>query len=86
MKAKKTFKVAELVTIVNVRNKLSTCEPEVRRGWNALLEIVLHETGNYEGFGFLNSTLVPPGHKPGITTDPETGAHTFPDETRRYYN
>ena len=39
---KKTIRIANLIALVNEHNRLSTCTPDVRHGWNAILEVVLH--------------------------------------------
>lgn len=50
-----------------------TPEQAYRRGAASVLESILHETGNYHGFGYLDVDR---------TTDPPT----IPDESRRQYN
>ena len=55
-----------------------------RRGVASLLEGVLWETGNYEGFNYLSEGEVPTGELPGIVRN-ETYPHEFPDESRRVY-
>ena len=83
MSKKKTVKVKDLVDLVNSKNRKSTCSAEKRAGWNAFLENVLYETGNYEGFAYLSQSDVPEGQEPGIVwVDSE---RRFPDETRRVY-
>jgi len=49
-----------------------TPEQAYRRGAASVLEGILHETGNYQGFSF---------HNVDHTTDPPT----IPDESRRTY-
>lgn len=66
MATRKTFSVQDLKAKVNHNNRYSTCSREIRQGWNHLLETVLHDTGNYRGFGFLMPGQVPEGHPPGI--------------------
>lgn len=78
----KTVKIAALIEDINRRNKLSICLPEVRQGWNAFLEHVLHITNNYKGFGYLEENEVPAGQKPGVIRGEP---NQFPDETRRFY-
>ena len=82
---RKSIRVSELVREVNRLNRESTCEPAMRAGWNDLLAHVLHETGNYSGFGYLEARDVPAGEKPGIIRDDVSNNHQFPDETRRRY-
>ncbi len=79
----KTFKVCDLIEEVNRINRLSTCDPAMRMGWNTLLEHVLVETGNWEGYRYLTSGGVPFGQLPG--KEEKDGKLTFPDESRRYY-
>ena len=49
-----------------------TPEQAYRRGMASVLELVLHETGNYKGFGYLDIDF---------TVDPPH----IPDESRRVY-
>ena len=63
--SKKTFKVQELLDQVN----LSLASYEERNeisGMISLLEFVLHQTGNYNGFRYLEQREVPDDQKPGI--------------------
>jgi hypothetical protein len=65
---------------------MSTCKPEVRRGWNSFLENVLCHVDAYKGFFFLTAKDVPIGEKPGIIPNHDNpGLTEFPDETRRNY-
>ena len=64
--AKKTISIKRIVEIVNERNEKSTCGKGEREGWNSLLETILLETDNYEGFTFLTDSQVPSTEKPGI--------------------
>jgi len=64
--ARKTLSVETLRSEVNRRNRESTCSPEVRQGWNSILESMLMATGNYRGFRFLTPDKVPDGKAPGI--------------------
>jgi len=79
----KTIKIARLIEKVNTRNQRSTCLPEVRQGWNSLLEDVLLGAGVYAGFNLLTAAEVPPGQEPGIRG--EGLNFTFHDESRRRY-
>ena len=66
---RKTFDIAELLHTVNRRNQSSTCSPEVRQGWNSLLETVLHGADLYNGYGYLMQTDLKDSavnSKPGI--------------------
>lgn len=59
----------------------------MRQGHASLLGKILHDTGNYEGFTYLDATEVPKGELPGIIRNPRVpeGPHEFPDESRRMY-
>jgi hypothetical protein len=88
VRKRRTLDVAELVSEVNRRNRESTCSPEARAGWNALLEEILWATRQYAGYVYLQQPEVPPGEKPGVirdTSGAEYPNHQFPDETRRHY-
>jgi hypothetical protein len=84
MKRRQTVRISDLVLEVNERNAKSTCPPDVRHGWNAMLESILYATDNYAGFGYYSADSVPAGFKPGILRDAENRP-SFPDETRRFY-
>ena len=71
MRTRKTIRVSDLRLKANDMLSLSACSLEKREGVIALLTSVLHETGNYRGFGYLDSTQVPDGHKPGINNLPK---------------
>lgn len=73
-----------LIDTVNHRNRHSTCDPLVRRGWNSILEQALMDANSYAGFGYWKASDLAPGTTPGIQTDND-GNNTFPDETRRFY-
>ena len=72
--SRKTFIIAELVKTVNNSLATSICTPDVRQGMMNMLEDVLHKSGNYNGFQYLNKHDVPGGHKPGINTHYEPKA------------
>jgi hypothetical protein len=78
-----TVSIKGLIEQVNAQNRLSTCAPQVREGWNSILEGVLHAGNVYAGFGYLTHAEVPSGHPAGIVH--EDDGVVFPDETRRYY-
>ncbi|MCK9600958.1 MAG: hypothetical protein M0R06_18090 [Sphaerochaeta sp.] len=80
---RKTVTIQTIVDEVNHRNKVSTCNPQVREGWNALLEGILLETDTYGGYRYLEQCAVPEGQLPGIVRT--MGDPIFPDETRRVY-
>lgn len=63
---RKTVGIADLVALVNRRNRESICKPAVREGWNALLCRVLHAAGVYDGFRYLTAADVPLGCAAGI--------------------
>ena len=69
---KKTFKITELINMVNRMNEESTCSPEVRTGWNCFVEGILMETNTYEGYNFARNAF-----------DPQTGE--IIDDSRRMY-
>lgn len=81
---RKTVKVADLIAKVNHLNRVSTCSPETRQGWNTLLGGMLHSIGRYAGFSYLTDKDVPAGEEPGIRFG--GGGREFPDETRREYH
>jgi hypothetical protein len=80
---KHTIRIADLIALVNERNRVSVCPPDIRHGWNAILEEVLHGADAYKGYGYLTQFDVPTGQQPGMLGSPEN--RTFPDESRRYY-
>ena len=53
MRAKKTIAVERVKNLVNAYLKGENSSTEGRRAVTALLEIILHETGNYNGFNYL---------------------------------
>lgn len=69
---RKTVTVSFVRERVNKMLDLSTCTPEERFGMIAVLEMILHETGNYKGF---NNIL-----EGQICTHKEQ-----PDDSRRHY-
>ena len=89
--ARKTFKVEDLVIAVNrkLRNGIDTID--TRYGMIALIEQVLHDSGNYKGYRFLTQAEIPSSHKPGIHTDTNGDILPYPDrfkdtdDTRREY-
>lgn len=53
---RKTFNIQAMIDMVNTENALSDDEfVEYCRGQNALLEQMLHSTGTYEGFRYLEA-------------------------------
>ena len=71
---------------VNRRNRLSTCDPKVREGWNALLESLLLKSNCYEGYGYLKQVQVPYGELPGYKEVEAGEGFEYPDKTRVTYN
>ena len=71
---RKTFNVKDLVDKMNDRLKNSTCSPEARFGMISVLESILHETGNYRGFTYLEGEVGESGY-----------VEKFGDESRRFY-
>jgi hypothetical protein len=77
---RKTIEVARLVEHVNNICKNSATEYSiVRQGAMNLLEIVLHETGNYRGFRYLREGEC--DGRPGINY---LGEFPHPDNTLRF--
>jgi len=80
---RKTIKVGEVLRQVNQTLRVTPDSPEWkhrREGLRSLLEHILHDTGNYEGFGFLDAEHLPEGFTPGIrrietATGEEVSAH-----------
>lgn len=66
MARRKTVNVDDLRVQVNDMLRLSTCSREMRCGMRGILETVLHNTGNYRGFRYLDQDEVPKGALPGI--------------------
>lgn len=89
--ARKTFKVEDLVTAVNhnLRNGIDTAD--TRYGMIALIEQVLHDSGNYKGYRYLTQAEIPSLFKPGIHTDANGDILPYPDrfkdidDSRREY-
>jgi hypothetical protein len=80
---RKTVKIETLLRMVNYRNRNSTCEAEIRRGWNSLASEVLHNADVYAGFRYLDESEVPEKQPPGIIRDETPGGGiTFPDDSR----
>jgi hypothetical protein len=92
MAKRKTIVVEKLLKEVNDMLKNSTCEPDVRNGMCAVLESVLHSTGNYNGYRHLCGGEVPSGHKAGVHFDENRLILPYPDRfkdtdnTRRLYH
>lgn len=84
--ARKTIEVSKIKTWVNhhLASNLSVSTKESRLAYASLLESVLHETGNYKGFNYLEwmNGGADRWHADGCPKDktPYLG-----DETRRVY-
>ena len=74
-----TVSVAQLVELINRRNRFSQDDPPVRQGWNSIVEEILLRTGNYKGFKLLGPGEVPVGHLPGLVNEGSG------DQTRRFW-
>jgi hypothetical protein len=96
--ARQTKRIAILNMIENVnrKNRESTCSADVRQGWNALLEDMLHATGNYSGFGYYSNDELPASMAPGVRYETNDDGVRLPaadmnerfrdcDDTRRFY-
>jgi hypothetical protein len=83
---RKTLQLRDLVAWVNERNRISTCEPSVREGWNALANSFLMAADAYGGFQYLTADELggdAKGQPPGIIRDAHGHRqHAFPDKTR----
>ena len=66
MAKRKTFCVEEFKQSINRMLAGSVISPEERKSMIIILEDVLMQTGNYNGFRYLNEKEVPVGHKAGI--------------------
>ena len=89
---RKTISVEKFKTAINNCLANSTCdEPEVRHGMIFALELVLFETGNYNGYKYLPQDQVPEDVLPGVRYDldgnilPYEKRFENTDSTRRHY-
>jgi hypothetical protein len=69
----KTIKVAALTEKINSMLAESTCTPGERLSMVGILESVLHETGNYRGYRYLDAKF------------DERGECVSGDPSRRWY-
>ena len=69
---RKTLQVSKLIDDVNHLLDVSTCTPDVRFGMIAVLEQVLHDTGNYKGYNNVKDGVI-------------CNYREQPDDSRRYY-
>ena len=67
---RKTISIETLKKLTNSMSQYSTCNEDRRAGYQALLNQALHETGNYNGFGYLTPYDVGEDIKPGINDVP----------------
>jgi hypothetical protein len=64
---RKTVRIEDLRTMINSRLKDTPDSSRAEReAYSSLLESLLHETGNYNGFRYLSESELPFGSKPGI--------------------
>lgn len=54
---RRTLRVDDLRAKVNAMLATSTCSPAERGAMATVLESVLHDTGNYRGFRYLDATF-----------------------------
>jgi len=66
MAKRKTFEVDKFRNLINGMLAGSVCSAEERKSMLIILEHVLMETGNYNGYRYLGEDKVPEGHLPGI--------------------
>ena len=89
MRAKKTMSVKDLLEKVNGVIRWSICDPLGRQGMISVLNSVLHDTGNYKGFRYLEEGEIPVGQRPGIrwvdTGEGLTASFENTDATRVAY-
>ena len=91
--SRKTFEVAALVDYVNSFLKDSEeSRKQQRIGMMVMLERVLHDTGNYAGFRYLNQNEIPKESRyPGVWVDEDGVVLPYPnrfentDDTRVQY-
>ena len=86
-----TIRVCDLLELVNRQNRTQTHTKEQREGVNQILNTVLHGTGNYEGFRYLEASEVPMGATPGIRWEVDQEGGRSPnfegtDSSRIQYN
>lgn len=82
---RKTVNVDILVDKANAMLSDSKMSPDFRKGVMVMVEAILSESNNYDGFRYLREHEVPDGEKAGIIFDPVNFNHEYPDETRRQY-
>lgn len=89
---RKTVDVGSVLDFVNgILASPVSGQEDLRRGATLVLEHVLHESGNYNGFRYLSEDEVPDTAKPGIrkgplvSTDDCMDRFKNTDSTRRKY-
>lgn len=81
--SRKTISIASAVTEFNRIIQLSTCSPDIRKGYMGAIEHILHSTNNYCGFRYLTSSEVPTDHLPGINKDED--GDFYPDQPHKRF-
>ena len=81
--SRKTISIAATVTEFNRIIRLSTCTPDIRRGYMGAIEHILHSTDNCCGFRYLTTPEVPTDQLPGINID-ENGDF-YPDSPHKRF-
>jgi hypothetical protein len=79
--ARKTYPVKALVNTVNSRLSTANTTPEARWALISLLETVLQQTGNYNGFRYQRSEYLPAEEQ----TDTNVLRPDYDDTRRHYY-
>jgi hypothetical protein len=90
---RKTIEVESMLKFANERlawvSEANT--PEMRWGVIVMIEEILHKSGNYNGFRYLDNHELPSDVLPGVRRGEDGDALTYEerftntDETRRYY-
>jgi hypothetical protein len=86
--SKKTVGVQIVKNAVNSMLKYSECSSDIRTGQILVLERILNDTGNYQGFKYLSESEVPTGKLPGIRLNVDQSSDLKfqeTDSTRREY-
>lgn len=81
--ARKTVSLLALIEQVNQMNRESTCAPDIRMGWNTLLEQALMAANVYAGFGYYSEHELPRNQTPGLVDG--HFVHGVSDDSRRFY-
>ena len=84
--ARKTVNVMEMLNQLNHILANDVNGPEFREGVILAVEAMLHTSGNYNGFSYLELHEVPHNQLPGINSNcADDERFTNTDSTRRYY-